>query len=109
MKASELQIQLAALEASILRLAANYSSEKKEKDLLKIENLELKTIAKNQSAEIKILRKKTDKIENDFQNSQKITKLVKSIQTDTKDTEELKKKLDEYIHEISKCINYLSQ
>ena len=106
---SEIQIQAAALEAKILRLIDNYKSIKTERDLLLKENNNLKNQTKNQLIEIKALRKKTDKIENDFQNSQKITRLVKSIQTETKDTAELKKKLDEYIQEISKCITYLSQ
>ena len=43
-----------------------------------------------------------------FQNNLKISKIVNSIDTEGQDTSELKRKLDEYIKEIDKCISHLS-
>jgi regulator of replication initiation timing len=109
MRPTELIIQLADLESKTLQLMAAYAQLKKEHQELSQENESLRESLRQKTEESKILRKKSDKMENNFQNSQKITKLVKSIQADTQDTAGLKEKLDEYIQEITKCISYLSQ
>jgi len=43
-----------------------------------------------------------------FQNKAKISKLVYNIRAEESDTAELKRKLDDYIREIDKCIAHLS-
>ena len=43
-----------------------------------------------------------------FQNKFKISKIVNSIDTEGQDTSELKRKIDEYIKEIDKCIAHIS-
>ena len=108
MKATELTIQLADLEMKSLQLIAAYSRLKQEHQHLLAEHTTLRETLKQQQTELRDLRKKTEKTELDFQNSQKITKLVKSIQADTENAGELKEKLDEFIQEISKCISFLS-
>ena len=44
-----------------------------------------------------------------FQNQIKISKIAGSVGADRKDASELKKKIDEYIGEIDRCITHLSQ
>ena len=44
-----------------------------------------------------------------FQNQIKISKIAGSVGADRKDASELKKKIDEYIGEIDRCIAHLSQ
>ncbi|HEX8547475.1 MAG TPA: hypothetical protein VF691_10975, partial [Cytophagaceae bacterium] len=55
-----------------------------------------------------LIEKQIDEIKN-FQNQDKITKIVSSIADDTQNSNELKLKLNEYIKEIDKCIAYLSE
>lgn len=45
----------------------------------------------------------------DFQYQLEISKIVSSVVEGTGNQEELKHKLDEYIEEIDRCINFLSQ
>ena len=44
-----------------------------------------------------------------FQNQIKISKIAGSVGADRKDASELKKKIDEYIGEVDRCITHLSQ
>jgi chromosome segregation ATPase len=44
-----------------------------------------------------------------FQNQIKISKIAGSVGADRKDASELKKKIDEYMGEIDRCIAHLSQ
>lgn len=54
------------------------------------------------------MREKDDQIAS-FQNKIKISKIVSEIDSEGDNASELKRKLDDYIKEIDKCISYLSQ
>lgn len=54
------------------------------------------------------LRAKNEELKN-FQNQDKISKIVSSIAEDTQRATELKLKINEYIKEIDKCIAGLSE
>ena len=65
---------------------------------LKVENQELKSN----------LRGRDEQLLN-FRNQIKITKIVDNINPEDGSVSELKKKVDEYIREIDKCIAHLSR
>lgn len=65
---------------------------------LRTENERLTNIIASQNEEIK-----------NFQNQEKITKIVSSIAEGTHDNTELKLKINEYIKEIDRCIVFLSE
>jgi len=65
---------------------------------LKTENLELKTAVRVREEQIA-----------GFHNQLKITKIVDSINPEDGSVSELKKKVDDYIREIDKCIAHLSR
>jgi hypothetical protein len=65
---------------------------------IKLENHELRTD----------LRKRDEQMSN-FKNQIKITKIVDQINPEDGSASELKRKVDEYIREIDKCIAYLSR
>jgi len=44
-----------------------------------------------------------------FQNQIKISKIAGSVGADRREASELKKKIDEYVNEIDRCITHLSQ
>jgi predicted nucleic acid-binding Zn-ribbon protein len=52
--------------------------------------------------------KERDELIANFQNKFKISKIVNSIDTEGHDTSELKRKIDEYIKEIDRCIAHVS-
>jgi len=54
------------------------------------------------------LKIKNDQLQS-FQNQIKISKIAGSVGADRKEASELKKKIDEYIGEIDRCIAHLSQ
>ena len=54
------------------------------------------------------LNSKNDQLQS-FQNQIKISKIAGSVGADRKDASELKKKIDEYIGEVDRCIAHLSQ
>ena len=58
--------------------------------------------------ELKSLISVKDEQLTQFHNKLKIGKLVGNMEADKDDSAELKKKLDDYIHEIDKCIAHLS-
>lgn len=57
---------------------------------------------------LQLLADKEEEIKN-FQNQQKITKIVTSISEDTFSHTDLKLMINEYIREIDKCIAHLSE
>jgi chromosome segregation ATPase len=74
------------------------------------ENLKAKlsaSISDNESLKNTIEKQKED-IKN-FQNQEKITKIVTSIAEGTQSNTELKLKINEYLKEIDRCIVYLSE
>ena len=54
------------------------------------------------------LEAKNDQVQS-FQNQIKISKIAGSVGADRRDASELKKKIDEYVSEIDRCIAHLSQ
>jgi predicted nuclease with TOPRIM domain len=101
--------QAGELEDKLRQLTASYSELKRHHQRLEEENAGLKEQLRQQATEVKDLRKKAEKTENNFQDSQNFAKLVKSIQADTKDIAQLKGMIDEYLREIDKCIAFLMQ
>ena len=89
---------LSGLERKVQMLLAEHKNLKEELKTLKSENLELKTIIKSKDEQIA-----------GFHNQLKIAKLVDSLHPEDGSVSEMKKKVDEYIREIDKCIAHLSR
>ncbi|MEK6780304.1 MAG: hypothetical protein AABY93_01275 [Bacteroidota bacterium] len=93
-----LKSNLNGLERKILVLLNEHKTVKDEMRGLKLENYELKTD----------LKKRDEQLHN-FKNQIKITKIVDHISPEDGSASELKRKVDEYIREIDKCIAHLSR
>lgn len=93
-----LKSNLNGLERKLLVLLNEHKTLKEELAGLKIENQELKTN----------LRGRDEQLLN-FRNQIKITKIVDNINPEDGSVSELRKKVDEYIREIDKCIAHLSR
>lgn len=93
-----LKTNLNGLERKILILLNEHKSLKDEVRGLKLENHELKSSIKARDEQI-----------SNFKNQIKITKIVDYINPEDGSSSELKKKVDEYIREIDKCIAHLSR
>ena len=93
-----LKANLNGLERKIMMLLNDQKSLKDEIRTIKLENHELRTD----------LRKRDEQMAN-FKNQIKITKIVDNINPEDGSVSELKKKVDEYIREIDKCIAHLSR
>ncbi len=93
-----LKTSLNGLERKILVLLNEHKSLKDEIRGLKLENLELKDN----------LRSRDEQLHN-FKNQIKITKIVDQINPEDGSASELKRKVEEYIREIDKCIAHLSR
>lgn len=93
-----LKTNLNGLERKILVLLNEHKALKDEMKSLKLENHELKGD----------LKKRDEQLSN-FKNQIKITKIVDNINPEDGSASELKRKVDEYIREIDKCIAHLSQ
>lgn len=93
-----LRNQLASLDRKINLLLAEHKRVKQELAQSQAENMQLREEMKVREEQI-----------SSFQNKIKISKIVDRIDTDGEDSTALKRKLDDYIKEIDKCIAYLSQ
>ncbi|MBA4144912.1 MAG: hypothetical protein DI538_20135 [Azospira oryzae] len=93
-----LKTNLNGLERKILVLLNEHKALKDEMKGLKLENHELRGD----------LRRRDEQLSN-FKNQIKITKIVDNINPEDGSVSELKKKVEEYIKEIDKCIAHLSQ
>jgi regulator of replication initiation timing len=93
-----LKTNLNGLERKILVLLNEHKALKDEMKSLKLENHELRGD----------LKKRDEQLSN-FKNQIKITKIVDNINPEDGSASELKRKVDEYIREIDKCIAHLSQ
>jgi hypothetical protein len=93
-----LKTNLNGLERKILVLLNEHKALKDEMKGLKLENHELRGD----------LKKRDEQLSN-FKNQIKITKIVDNINPEDGSASELKRKVDEYIREIDKCIAHLSQ
>ena len=93
-----LKTNLNGLERKILVLVNEHKNLKEEVKTLKKENQDLKAA----------VRVRDDQISG-FHNQLKITKIVDSLNPEDGSVSELKKKVDDYIREIDKCIAHLSR
>ena len=93
-----LKTNLTGLERKILVLVNEHKNLKEELKGLKRENQELKEAVRARDEQIA-----------GFHNQLKITKIVDSINPEDGSASELKKKVDDYIREIDKCIAHLSR
>jgi chromosome segregation ATPase len=93
-----LKTNLTGLERKILVLVSEHKNLKEELKGLKRENQELKEAVRARDEQIA-----------GFHNQLKITKIVDSINPEDGSASELKKKVDDYIREIDKCIAHLSR
>lgn len=93
-----LKNNISNLERKLVLLLDKYKTMKQEVDLLKEQNGELKDMLKQKEVQV-----------SSFQNQIKISKIVEEIDSDGEDATELKRKIDDYIKEIDKCILHLSR
>ena len=93
-----LKNNLAGLERKIMMLLNDFKMLKDEMRTIKLENHELRTD----------LRKRDEQL-NNFKNQAKITKIADYISPEDESISELRKKVDDYIREIDKCIAHVSQ
>jgi chromosome segregation ATPase len=93
-----LKSNLTGLERKLVVLINEHKNLKEEIKNLKVENQELKSAIKVRDEQI-----------NGFHNQLKITKIVDSLGPEDGSVSELKKKVDDYIREIDKCIAHLSR
>jgi chromosome segregation ATPase len=93
-----LKTNLNGLERKLMMLLNDQKSLKDEIRTIKLENHELRTD----------LRKRDEQLAN-FKNQIKITKIVDYINPEDESISELKRKVDEYIREIDKCIAHVSR
>ena len=93
-----LKANLNGLERKIMMLLNDQKTLKDEIRTIKLENHELRTD----------LRKRDEQMAN-FKNQIKITKIVDYINPEDESISELKRKVDEYIREIDKCIAHVSR
>lgn len=93
-----LKTTLTSLERKLYVLLNEHKQLKDEVKFLKSENEGLQ----------ESVRLRDEQLDN-FTNQIKITKIVNRLNPEEGSTSELKKKVDEYIREIDKCIAHLSQ
>ncbi len=93
-----LKTNLNGLERKILVLINEHKSLREEVRNLKLENQQLKSGLKARDEQIA-----------SFHNQLKITKIVDNLNPEDGSVLELKRKVDEYIREIDRCIAHLSR
>lgn len=93
-----LKANLNGLERKLLVLVNEHKSLKEEIRTLRNENQELK----------EAIRQRDEQIAG-FHNQLKITKIADNLYPEDGSVSELKKKVDEYIREIDRCIAHLSR
>jgi len=98
MSNEEILSKLKQVEGKLQQLITEHSSLKKELKASIEENGTLRDSILKQNQDLK-----------NFQNQDKISKIVSSMAEDTQKNTELKLKINEYIKEIDKCIAHLSE
>ena len=98
MDSKNLYSGLELLDSKIKLLVNSYEAIRLEVNKLREENKRLQGIVDNKESEI-----------NDFQNRDKISKIVEGIGEEREDTTELKSMITDYVKEIDKCIAHLSE
>ena len=86
------------LKTKLTSLIQEYKLKEEELSILRKENKELHSLLGQQGEQIK-----------SFQNQEKISKIVSSVNVEGEKTTDLKLKINEYIKEIDKCIAHLSE
>ncbi len=98
MNQETLKNNLQGLERKLQILVGEHRNLKEQVTLLKQENQELKSG----------LRSRDEQLLN-FKNQIKISKIVDNLNPEDGSSSELKKKVEEYIREVDRCIAYLSR
>jgi len=98
MNQDTLKTNLNGLECKLQILVGEHKNLKDQVILLKQENQELKSG----------LRSREEQLLN-FKNQIKISKIVDNLNPENGSSSELKKKVEEYIREVDRCIAYLSR
>jgi chromosome segregation ATPase len=98
MNQDTLKNNLQGLERKLQILVGEHKNLKEQVSLLKQENQELKSG----------LRSRDEQLLN-FKNQIKISKIVDNLNPKDGSSSELKKKVEEYIREVDRCIAYLSR
>ncbi len=93
-----LKANLSGLERKLLILVNEHKTLQDEVKTLKTENAALKSALKSRDEQL-----------SGFHNQLKITKIADNLYPEDGSVSELKKKVDEYIREIDKCIAHLSR
>jgi regulator of replication initiation timing len=93
-----LKANLNGLERKIHVMISEHKSLKEELRSVRTENQDLRAGLKSRDEQLV-----------NFKNQIKITKIVDQINPEDGSASELKRKVDEYIREIDKCIAYLSR
>ncbi len=90
--------KLNLLESKVQELVEKYKLIQQKCTYLSEENLALKETIKKQTLQL-----------NNLENQYKISKLVASIASDAESAAELREKIDAYIADIDRCIDFLSK
>ena len=90
--------QLEILNQDVNLFVEKYELLKEELRLQKLENLELTKLVKEQNEQL-----------NDFNNRDKIAKLVDRVASDEEERKELKSKINQYIRLIDECLARLEE
>lgn len=98
MNQEQLKTNLNGLERKLQILIGEHKSLKEQVLLLKQENQELKGALRNRDEQLL-----------NFKNQIKISKIVDNLNPEDGSSSELKKKVEEYIREVDRCIAYLSK
>jgi septal ring factor EnvC (AmiA/AmiB activator) len=108
----DLLAQFESVERRLLEVLAERNDLRRQLAEAETERDQLRGQVRQQGDTIKKLQKKQDTLQNNFQKQHNIAKLVRLMtadNADTKETAELKGRIEAYIQEIDRCIAYLSQ
>lgn len=108
MAESQILTRFNSLEIKLKGLLKDYIEVKKLFSEVKIQNEKLRIDLYNTQKENQELQKNLNQERKNFKKSDKFTKIVVKNLKSTGNPAELKEKIDEYILEIEKCINQLS-
>lgn len=108
MAESQILTRFSSLEIKLKGLLKDYIEVKKQLREIKIENEKLRNNLSDTQKEIQELQKNLNQERKNFKKSDKFTKIAVNSLKSTGNAAELKEKIDEYILEIEKCINQLS-
>ena len=108
MAESQILTRFSSLEIKLKGLLKDYIEVKKQLSEVKIENEKLRNDLCNAEKEVQELQKNLNQQKKNFKKSDKFTKIAVNNLKSTGNPAELKEKIDEYILEIEKCIDQLS-